>query len=381
MLRRKAYKFRLKTNPEIRHRLVRQAGACRFVYNKLLILNQTRFQAAAVGLARPRIPERVAHGLLRLWKQSSEYDWLKEADSQVLQQAVRDLERAYRNWFEGRARRPTPRKKYRHDSLRYPQRVKVTGDQVYLPKVGWVRFHQSQPIEGTLKMVTARRSGQHWFVSLQVEERLPDPVHRSRTMVGVDLGVARFATLSDGTVYPALNALGCSQARLARAQQKLAHKEKYSNNWKKQKANISRLHRKVAHRRQNSLHKVSTEISQNHAVIAVENLGVRRMSKSARGTLEDPGRQVAQKSGLNRAILDQGWSRFRSMLAYKQQWRGGELILVPAAHTSQRCHHCGNVDRDNRPAQHLFSCVACGHTDHADLNAARNILAAGLPER
>ena len=128
------------------------------------------------------------------------------------------------------------------------------------------------------------------------------------------------------------------------------------------------------------MHQHSTTISQNHAVIVVEDLKVSNMSKSAKGTVDEPGKKVAQKSGLNKAILDQGWGMFRTMLEYKQLWRGGMVIAVPPAYTSQRCAECGHVSPENRVVQALFSCVACGHTDHADVNAARNILAAGLAE-
>lgn len=129
--------------------------------------------------------------------------------------------------------------------------------------------------------------------------------------------------------------------------------------------------------RQDYLHKTTTSISQNHAMIVIEDLQVRNMSKRGCGTLDNKGRNVKQKSGLNRSILDQGWHEFRRQLEYKQQWLGGELIAVPPHYTSQRCSCCGTVCKENRTSQARFACVSCGFETNADLNAARNILAAG----
>lgn len=198
--------------------------------------------------------------------------------------------------------------------------------------------------------------------------------------VALDLGVARMATLSDGRVFPALNVLRRRQVRLTRLQRALARKTKGSHNRAKARAKIAKLHWHVAAARRDHLHKISTELSKNHAKIVLEDLTVRAMTGSARGTVEEPGRNVRQKAGLNRSILEQGWGEFRRQLEYKTKWRGGELILVPAAHTSQTCPNpeCRHVAAENRPSQAHFACVACGHTGHADDVAATNILRAGL---
>ncbi|ETW92081.1 MAG: hypothetical protein ETSY1_45265 [Candidatus Entotheonella factor] len=170
------------------------------------------------------------------------------------------------------------------------------------------------------------------------------------------------------------------EARLAKEQRKLSLKTRFSNNWVKQKIKVNRVHEKIANVRHDFLHKHSTKISQNHAVVAVEDLQVSKMTRSAKGTIEEPGRHVAAKSGLNKAILDQGWGMFRILVEYKQVWRGGAVMAVAPQYTSQRCAECDHVSPENRPSQAVFSCVACGHRDHADVNAARNILAAGLAE-
>jgi len=233
----------------------------------------------------------------------------------------------------------------------------------------------------TIKNVTISRTGQHWFIALQVEIDLPEPVHPSTAEVGIDVGIATFAAFSDGTLIQPLNALRTNERKLARAQQALSREVKFSQNWKKQKARINRIHTTIANCRHDFLHQHSTAISKNHAVIVVEDLQVKHMSKSAKGTVEEPGKNVAAKSGLNKAILDQGWGMFRHMLEYKQRWCGGEVIAVDPRYTSQTCPVCGHISRKNRPQQALFSCEQCGYSYHADVVAAQNILARGQRER
>jgi putative transposase len=376
MIIRKGYKYRLQTKSETKQTFAQFAGACRFVWNKVVALNECRYQAGV-----PRLPYGDAAGALRLWKQSEEYGFLADVHSQVLQQCLKDLDRAYTNLFAGRAEPPTFRKKFLDDSFRFPQGYKVEGNRVYLPKIGWVSFWKSRDIEGTIKNVTVSRRGEHWYVSFQTEMDVPEPEHPAAAAVGIDMGVVCFAALSDGQLIEPLDSFRKHEECLAKEQRKLSLKTKFSNNWIKQKRKVNRIHQKIANVRHDFLHKHSTQISKNHAFIAVENLQVSNMTRSAAGTIEEPGRNVAAKSGLNKAILDQGWRMFRTMLEYKQLWCGGETIAVAPQYTSQKCADCGHVSSENRPSQAVFSCVACGHTDHADVNAARNILAAGLVER
>jgi len=329
----------------------------------------------------PRLSYADSTRLLTLWKQSEEYGWLNSVHSQVLQQCLKDLDRAYINLYAARAEPPIYRKKFLSDAFRYPQGFRVEGNRVYLPKIGLVRFWKSRAIDGTIKNVTVSRTGKHWFVAFQTEMDVSEPMHPATAAVGIDLGIATFAAFSDGTLLPPLNALRIHERKLARAQQVLARKVKFSKNWQKQKARITTLHTRIANCRHDFLHQHSTTISKNHAIICVEDLQVRNMSKSARGTLEEPGKRVAQKSGLNKAILDQGWGMFRRMLEYKQAWCGGEVIAVHPRFTSQECPVCGHVSALNRPQQALFSCVQCGYSYHADIVAAKNILARGLRDR
>ncbi|MBD5607681.1 MAG: IS200/IS605 family element transposase accessory protein TnpB, partial [Desulfovibrio sp.] len=216
-----------------------------------------------------------------------------------------------------------------------------------------------------------------WYVSIQTERVVAEPVHQSLSEVGIDLGVAHFASLSDGSYLAPLNTFRKYSGKLARLQRQLAKKAKFSSNWKKIKFRIQKLHRKLADIRHDFLHKATSTISKSHALVVVEDLQVKNMSSSASGTMENPGRNVKAKSGLNKSILDQGWGEFARQLEYKLGWLGGCLIRIAPQYTSQRCSQCGHISKENRKTQAKFKCMACGFEANADHNAALNILAAG----
>jgi putative transposase len=219
--------------------------------------------------------------------------------------------------------------------------------------------------------------GGKWFVSIQTQREMADPVHPSSSIVGIDVGIARFATLSDGSFIEPLNTFRKHQQRLARVQRVMSRKQKFSNNWKKAKAEVQKIHTRFTNVRRDFLHKATTTISKNHAIVCVEDLQVRNMSKSAAGSSDSPGRNVRAKSGLNKSILDQGWFEFRRQLEYKQAWLGGEVLAVPPRNTSQTCPACGYVSAENRQTQARFACVECGYENNADLVGAINILERG----
>ncbi|MHB1758298.1 MAG: RNA-guided endonuclease InsQ/TnpB family protein, partial [Leptospirillum sp.] len=357
MKRLQAFRFALRPTSD-QERLFRQcAGACRFVYNRALALEIDRHASG-----EKRLGYVGTANLLPLWKREPETVWLAALPSQILQQALKDLDRAYRNFFDKRSGFPIFRKKGANDAFRFPQGVTLdeANSRLFLPKIGWVRYRKSRTILGTIKNVTVRISGEKWFVSIQTEREIDTPVHPSPGIVGIDLGVARFATLSDGTVVESPRVLPRHAARLKRLQRSLSRKKKGSKNRAKARKKLARLHRKISDSRADVLHKVSTTICQNHAVVIVEDLNVRGMSASASGTREAPGRRVRQKAGLNRSILDQGWSAFLRMLDYKTAWRSGMVLRVDPRHTSQTCAACGHVSPENR-SQAVFRCVSCGH--------------------
>ncbi|MGD1523977.1 RNA-guided endonuclease InsQ/TnpB family protein [Vibrio harveyi] len=370
----RGFKFRLKSTRDLEAMFWRQAGACRFVWN--LFLKRQEYRRS-----RGHYVESFQTMCLHLTQVKKHYTFLKEVDSTTLQQTLKDLHRAYMDAFDPKQpnkRMPVKKKRATcRNSFRYTQRVTLQGNTVYLPKLGTFRFHQSRKIIGKLKNTTVGFEGGHWHVSFQTEYEQPDFDHPSQSMVGVDVGVARFATLSNGSFIPAVDAFKKHSERLAKLQRRLAKKKRFSANWKKLKARISKLHTKVARIRYDLSHKVSTYLSKSHAVIVFEDLSIKNMTKSAKGTMDTHGSMVKQKSGLNRSILDQGWGKLISFCEYKQKWANGMVIKVNPRGTSQRCHVCGHQHKDNRQSQSLFECQKCGLKIHADDNASINIEAAG----
>lgn len=374
MLIRKAFKYRLDTTIETEQRMSQYAGNCRFLWNKALALNLRHLENQ-----QPLLWYQELDWFSKLWKQSDEYGFLALSPAQTLQQTLKQLERAFRDAFDKSQplkRIPTFKKRGERGSFTFPQGFKIQGTRIFLPKIGWLKARKSREIVGKPKNVTVSRQGEHWFVSIQVEIELPEPVHPSPAMVGVDMGVKRLFTLSTGDFAEPIEVNGW-QKKIKRLQKRLAKKVKFSYNWHKLKQAINKLHTKIANIRRDTLHKLSTTLSKNHAVIVLEDLQIKNMTKSARGDSDNPGRKVKQKSGLNRVILDQGWGMFKTFLKYKQYWLGGQVLYVDPKHTSQTCPECRHVAKANRQTQDAFACVVCGHAEHADVVGAKNIVERG----
>jgi IS605 OrfB family transposase len=374
MIIRKAFKFRLKTTKKLEEKLHLFAGHCRFIWNKSWHLNMNRLKNKL-----PLIWYQELDFWSKLWKSSDEFKFLKECPSQLLQQKLMDLTKAFKDGFDKRQTKRLPRAKKRgvSDNFRFPQGFKLCDKRIFLPKLGWISFFKSRSLSGLPKNVTVSRRAGNWYVSIQTEQIVEEPVHASKTMVGVDLGIIRLATLSTGQVIHPVNSFRRLEDKLGFLQNQLSRKKKYSQNWKKQRHKISKLHRHISAIRLDALHKASNQISKNHAIIVLENLKVSNMSRSAKGTVADPGRNVQAKSGLNKSILDQGWFEFRRQLSYKQSWRGGQVLLVSPKNTSITCPVCRYISKKNRVTQSEFLCTECRYTENADLVGALNVLRAG----
>lgn len=375
MQRLQAYKYELRPDGRQEILMRRFAGSCRFVFNKALALQKERYERGEKRLGYAGMCK-----LLTEWRNSHDEAWLADAPVHPLQQALQNLDRAYVNFFAKRAEFPRLKKKGRRDSFRYPDPKQIKLDQqggrIFLPKLGWLRYRNSRDVLGTVKNVTVSQSCDKWFVSIQTEREIERPTPTGEA-VGIDMGITRFATLSDGTFYAPLNSFRKHENKLRKAQQSMSRKVKFSNNWKKARARIQRIHSSIGNARRDYLHKTSTAISKNHAMVCIEDLQVRNMSKSAAGTAELPGKNVRAKSGLNKSILDQGWFEFRRQLDYKMAWNGGWLVTVPPQNTSRTCPHCGHVSAANRRTQAKFVCVECRFEENADLVGAINVLRAG----
>ncbi|KGQ54640.1 transposase [Gallibacterium anatis str. Avicor] len=372
MLLRKAFKFEIMPNGEQSRKIKQFCGCCRFVFNRALAWQNEQYQQDN----NQKFSYSKIANLLPQWKK--ELSWLKECHSQVLQQSLKDLENAFKNFFQQRADFPKFKKKGVKESFRFPQGCKLEqqNSRIWLPKIGWVRYRNSREVIGEIKNVTVSQKCGRFFVSIQTEFEYQISIHNGGE-IGIDMGVARFATLSNGEFFEPLNAFKTYKGKLAKLQKRLKNKVKFSQNWQKLKAKIAKLHHKIANCRKDFLHKISTQISKNHAMIYIEDLQVANMSKSAKGTAEQHGNNVAAKSGLNRAILDQSWFEFRRQLDYKTQWQGGFLVAVPPQNSSRTCPCCGHISKENRQTQAHFECVECGYTENADVVGAMNVLARG----
>jgi putative transposase len=375
MQRLQAYKFVLRPDGQQERQMRRFAGSCRFVFNKVLALQKERYEDGERKLGYAGLCK-----LLTEWRNGTETAWLADAPVHPLQQTLKDLERAYTNFFAKRADFPRFKKKGQHDSFRYPDPKQIKLDQknsrLFLPKLGWLRYRNSRDVLGEVRSATVSLRAGKWYVSILTAREVGQPVPQGPA-VGIDVGVARFATMSDGTHITPLASFKKHEQRLAKYQSWMARKVKGSSNWKKAKSRVQRIHARIADARADFLHKASNAISKNHAMIAVEDLKLRNMSRSASGSVDAPGRNVRAKSGLNKAILDQGWGEFRRQLEYKTAWCGGYFVAVDPKNTSRTCPCCSHISANNRKTQALFACVACGHEANADHVGALNILAAG----
>ncbi len=354
----------------------RFAGSCRFVYNKALALQKENHAAGNKFIGYVAMAKH-----LTVWRNGCETPWLAAAPCSAHQYALKDLEKAYANFFAGRAKFPKFKRKGDRNSFRVAAkgaiRFEQTNSRLRFPKLGWLRYRKSRDFVGEPVSATISQAAGKWFISIQTRREVDPVAPIATSAVGIDVGIARFATLSDGRFIAPLNSFKKHQQCLARYQRRMNRKVKFSSNWKKVVAKVQRIHTRIANARNDFLHKTTTAISQNNAFVCMEDLQVGNMSRSAKGTVEQPGKKVSQKSGLNRAILDQGWGQFRRQLNYKMQWSGGMLLAVPPHHTSLTCPTCRHVSKDNRQTQAKFLCVNCGYANHADVVGAVNVLERG----
>jgi putative transposase len=373
--RQQGYVFRLTPNAAQDSLLRQFVGCSRLVWNAVLSENEFRYAAG------DPLPIGRKSFCARLLDLKVKYTFLRDAHSQPLQQTLNDLVKAYERAFDPKlaTQMPTFKKKQHAQGIRFPQGFRVGNKRVQLPKIGWVNFRCSartmkRKLEGKITSLTVKLNAGRWYVAFATEREVEIPVHPLMgEVVGIDLGVNRWAALSDGSFIDGENAFKKYQERLAAVQQQLARCVKFSKNWVKIKRKITGLHAKIANISKDQIHKASSAISKNHAVAIEEDLRVLYMTASAKGTIENPGTNVAAKSGLNRRSQDQGWGEFDRQLGYKMDWRGGKLLRVDPRNTSRECNACHHVSKENRLTQESFACVKCGHAANADTNAAKNI--------
>lgn len=371
----RASRYELKPTSAQAHSLREWVGVTRLVYN--LALEQRRDfwrqYRRKTGSSLTWIAQSREITALR-----AEFPWIAAVCRNSLDQAVRDLELAFAAFFAGRSGFPGYRAKGENDSFRLRpedfsvRRLNAKWSAIRVSKIGWIKFRDTRAMMGRALSATVSFKGGQWIVSV-LRGIDHEASASARPHVGIDRGIARTVTLSTGEFIQTPD----NQAvltRHARAQRALARCRKGSARRSVQKARAAALSARMARIRTDWCHRTSTDIARRFGVVAIEDLKIKNMTASAAGTIEAPGRNVRQKAGLNRSILEQSWGRFAQMLDYKLTERGGTLISVPAAYTSQTCASCGVVDARSRKSQAVFNCVHCDHTDNADVNAAKEIL-------
>lgn len=371
----KAFKYRIYPTEEQQAELAKQFGCARFVYNAALELRKDHFFNTGESLSY----EDMANALVQFKQNNPDLVWLEQADSQVLQQTLKDLDKAYQNFFRNHkngtlplAKKPrkdgmpngypTFKRKFDKQAIRYPQRFKFDGSMIYLPKVGWVKVIRHRRIEGTMKNATVSRTKTgKFFVSIQCEIQAAEPVQKSGS-VGIDLGLKDFATLNDGAktekiacpkhLHKAENLLKIRQRRLSR-------RVKGSNSRNRAKLVVAATHEKIANRRKDFHHQLSRALVDRFGEIGLESLNVKGMVKNHK---------------LAKSIADAGWSQFVTFVEYKAAWAGSEVTRHERWFASSKtCYDCGAVNKELKLSDRRWVCQNCGVIHDRDENAAKNL--------
>ena len=352
--------------------LLEQCAHARFVWN--LALEQWLMWRSGRRSSAPRFVEQAR----QLTDARADNDWLRAGSQMVQQQALRDFDQAVTGFFARTHRRPTWRKAGQHEGFRVvgPQasrteKLSRKWGRILVPKVGWIKFRLSRPLPEAQSYRIARDTAGRWHIAFAMA---PDPIPApgNGEVVGVDRGVTVSAALSTGELLYCPRLKPGEKTRLLRLQHRLARAQHGSNRRAKIKAAFATLKARETDRRKNWVELTSTGLARRFDVIRVEDLKIRSMTRSAKGTVATPGKNVRQKAGLNRGILANGWGRLVERL---EQKAAGRVEKVPAAYTSQTCSRCGTMDKKARESQAVFRCRSCGYTVNADVNAAVNIAA------
>ncbi|SHY08418.1 IS891/IS1136/IS1341 family transposase [Mycobacteroides abscessus subsp. abscessus] len=356
-----------------------QVGAvCRSVWNTGLEQRREYRRRGAWMNYEPQAKE--------LAEAKADHPWLKDVPGHCLQQTLMDLDKACRKhgtfrvrWRSGRRWPP---------AFRFPEGNKMTVQKlnrwharIKLPKLGWVKFRASRSLSTVvIRSATLTRQGRHWVLSVLIDDGRQQPqVHETpESAVGIDRGVATAIATSAGELIDRTFSTDGERQRVAALQRRLSRCKRQSANRNKIRAELAAVRERERYRRQDFCAQSAHLFTGANAVVVIEDLKTRNMTRSAKGTLHKPGRNVKAKSGLNRAILGKGWYQFALALSSAARYTGTTVVTVPAAYTSQRCSACGHVDPKSRESQAVFRCTHCPHHEHADVNAAKNILAAGL---
>jgi len=363
MPERKVYRFRIDPTVKQEAALARYAGARRFVFNWALARRKETYQQNGKSISWSELSAELT------WLKSKPgWEWFKEIDSQLLQQAIADCKKAFDNFFQKRTGFPKFKKKHSsHQSFRIPQRVKLEGSRVYIPKIGWVAVRQSQAVDLPVKSATFKREATgKWQVSLVVEFDLPDlpkPAIETETAIGIDMGFDRFATDSDGGVIENPRFLRKAERKIKSASRRLSRCKKGSANRAKARRALAREYEKIANKRTDFAHKFSISVVKKSSTIACETLSLKGMSKTK----------------LVKSVQDAAHRETFRQIEYKARWRNRNFVFIDRWFpSSQLCSGCGHRYHDLSLSDRFWLCPACGACHDRDHNAAKNIRDEGM---
>jgi putative transposase len=352
----KTYKYKLRLTKGQEERISQWMGTCRLVYNLALQAKIWAYRGNKINLSKFDL-------IKQLPPLRKEYLWIEDVPSGSLENTIERLDMAYKSFFKGGGFPKWAKKGY-YNSITFRETLKQqTHSRITIPKIGSIKYFNSQPIKGEIRRATITKETNGYFISILTRQAIPDPPHNtlreSQAEVGVDMGVAYFLVTSDGEYINNPRYLEKSLKELRAAQRSLSRKKKGSSNWYKQKRVVAKLYAKVTNQRRDFINKVSTRLIQEYDFIGIEKLNIQGMIKSR----------------LARSLSDVAWGVFIEKLSYKAAWQGKHIEAVNPAYTSQTCPICGCVNKDNRQSQSKFKCIECGFGANADHNAASNILA------
>jgi len=356
---RRAYKFRLCPTKEQVSALRQHGGNARFLWNVLLRLNQDKYESEEKFV--------FAYDMVTSLPQlKKEHDFLQLSFSQSLQQVARQLDRALKDCFNKTKHFPVFKKKGRqNDSFTVPQKFRIGKHYVFIPKIGEVDWVKHRPIKGKIKHLTITQDGEQWYCSVNVELKCKEKsVSTNSDVVGIDVGLKTFATMSDGSVIENPKILRKHEKRLATAQRRLSRKQKGSRNRYKQRNKVQRLHRKARNVRRDFQHKATAHMIAKYVGFAMEDLNIKG---------------ILSNHCLSKAVSDCGWFEFKRQLRYKSEWSGKPLVEIGRFEPSSKtCSDCGWIDKNLTLKDREFVCLECGQVMDRDLNAAVNIKNIGL---
>jgi putative transposase len=364
----------LRPSQEQADRFGQFAGVCRLVWNLALEQRRNHWRQYQSFTGNNLNYVTQARELTKL---RAEVDFIRAVHTTPVQRTLKDLDEAYRRAWKGLGGYPQPKRKGVNDAFSFAGReIKVEKinrrwGRVKLPKIGWVKFRRTRDMKGSIREAAITRTALGWQISIGclLDGNQPD----NGRSIGIDRGVAVPLMLSDGSAYTLPDNLAVFERKARKAQRVASRRKRGSVRQAKAQRRVAKLKAKVARIRKHWAHECTTAITRNYSTVVVERLRTKNMTASAAGTIAAPGKNVAQKRGLNRVILNVGWHQIETMLAYK----AARLVKVDPAYTSQTCSSCGTVDSKSRESQAVFCCQHCGHRDNADRNAAVNILNRG----